>query len=173
MFARICLLYTPNLFVPVLNIKKKKQIQICYILYNSSKHFTNIIANFITKTLILSLLILLASSCIQEVELNIIFRDIQQITGDAILCQKKPPEVFYRKMLKNSKNSHENTCARVSFLIKLEVSACNFIKKETLAQMLSCEFGEIFKNTFFTQHLRATTFTWCLFEHCRHRHILF
>ena len=27
--------------------------------------------------------------------------------------------------------------------------ACNFIKKETLAQMFSCEFCEISKNTFF------------------------
>ena len=43
-------------------------------------------------------------------------------------------------------NSQENTCARVSF----------FIKKETLAQVFSCEFCEISKNTFFTEHLRAT-----------------
>ena len=35
------------------------------------------------------------------------------------------------------------------FLIKLQDSACNFIKKETLAQMSSCEFGKICKNTFF------------------------
>ena len=28
--------------------------------------------------------------------------------------------------------------------------ACNFIKKETLAQVLSCEFCKISKNTFFT-----------------------
>ena len=31
----------------------------------------------------------------------------------------------------------------------------NFIKNEALAQVLSCEFCEIFKNTFFTEHLRA------------------
>ena len=31
--------------------------------------------------------------------------------------------------------------------------ACNFIKKEALAQMFSCEFREISKNTFFTEHL--------------------
>ena len=30
----------------------------------------------------------------------------------------------------------------------LEVT-CNFIKKETLAQMFSCEFYEIYKNAFF------------------------
>ena len=49
--------------------------------------------------------------------------------------------------LEISQNSQENTCARVSFLIKLQ-AACNFIKKETLAQVFSCEFYEISKNTF-------------------------
>ena len=34
--------------------------------------------------------------------------------------------------------------------------ACNFIKKDTLAQMLSCEFCEISKNTFFTEQLWTT-----------------
>ena len=30
------------------------------------------------------------------------------------------------------------------------------IKKETLAQVFSCEFCEIFKNTFLTEHFRVT-----------------
>ena len=30
------------------------------------------------------------------------------------------------------------------------------MKKETLAQVFSCEFCEIFKNTFFTEHFRET-----------------
>ena len=34
--------------------------------------------------------------------------------------------------------------------------ACNFIKKETLAQAFYCECCKIFKNTFFTEHLRVT-----------------
>ena len=34
--------------------------------------------------------------------------------------------------------------------------ACNFIKKETLAQVFSYESWEISKNTFFTEHLWAT-----------------
>ena len=38
----------------------------------------------------------------------------------------------------------ESTCARVYFLIKLQA----FIKKETLAQVYSCEFCKISKNTF-------------------------
>ena len=37
-------------------------------------------------------------------------------------------------------NSQESTCARVSFLIKLQAEACNFIKKETLAEVFSSEF---------------------------------
>ena len=35
-------------------------------------------------------------------------------------------------------------------------STWNFIKKETLAEVFSCEFSEICKNTFFTEHLRET-----------------
>ena len=45
--------------------------------------------------------------------------------------------MFYKKkmLLNISQNLQENTCARASFL-----KACNFIKKETLAQLLSSEF---------------------------------
>ena len=48
--------------------------------------------------------------------------------------QKQPPEVFYEK----------------------RSDACNFFKKETLAQVFSCEFCEIFKNTCFTELLWTT-----------------
>ena len=51
--------------------------------------------------------------------------------------------------LEISQNSQENTCAKVSFLIKLQ-------KKEALAQVFSCEFCDISKNTFFTEHIRTT-----------------
>ena len=33
--------------------------------------------------------------------------------------------------------------------------ACNFIKKEILTPVLSCQFCEISKNTVFTEHLRV------------------
>ena len=62
-------------------------------------------------------------------------------------------------LLEISQISLENTCPRVSFLIKLQVSGpqpCNFIKTETLAQAFSGEFCEISKKTFFTEHLWAT-----------------
>ena len=42
--------------------------------------------------------------------------------------------------LEISQNPTENTCARVSLLIKLQAEACNFIEKETLAQVFSCDF---------------------------------
>ena len=37
-----------------------------------------------------------------------------------------------------------------------KVAACNFTQKETLAQVFSCEFCEISKNTFSTEHLQTT-----------------
>ena len=59
-------------------------------------------------------------------------------------------EVFCKKVfLKVSQNSQENTCARVSFLIKLQAWPCNFVKNGTLAQVFSCELCEISKKNFF------------------------
>lgn len=45
-------------------------------------------------------------------------------------------------------NSQQKTIARVSF--------SNFIKKENPTHAFSCEFGKIFKNSFFTEHLRES-----------------
>ena len=53
-----------------------------------------------------------------------------------------------KMFLETLQNSQEDTCARVSFLIKLQAEACNFIKGEALAQVFYCEFCEISKNTF-------------------------
>ena len=39
---------------------------------------------------------------------------------------------------------------------------CNFIKKETPTQVFSCEFCEISKNTFFTEHLPVTASGVCM-----------
>ena len=38
----------------------------------------------------------------------------------------------------------------------LMTEACNFLKKETLAQVFSYEFCKISKNTLFTEHLWVT-----------------
>ena len=60
--------------------------------------------------------------------------------------QKQPAELFYKEkvFLKISQNAQENTCTRLSFLIK------------SLTQVFSCEFCEISYKTFFTEHLWAT-----------------
>ena len=59
-------------------------------------------------------------------------------------------------LLESSQNLQENTCARVSFLIKKRL--CNFIKKEALAQVFSCNFCEISKNNFFYRTTLTATF---------------
>ena len=40
--------------------------------------------------------------------------------------------------------------------MELQSQACSFVKKDTLAQLFSCEFCKIFKNSFFTEHLPET-----------------
>ena len=49
--------------------------------------------------------------------------------------------------LEISQNSQESTCARVP-------QACNFIKKETLAQLFSCEFAKFLRTPFLTEQFR-------------------
>ena len=51
--------------------------------------------------------------------------------------------------LKVSQNPQENTCPRASLLLKFKPQTCNFIEKETLAQVFSYELCEISKNIFF------------------------
>ena len=66
--------------------------------------------------------------------------------------QKHPPEVFCKKIvLKNFAKIkfRKNTCDRAILSIKLQAQACNFIKKRLWHRVFSCEFCEIFKNTFF------------------------
>ena len=49
-----------------------------------------------------------------------------------------------------SQNSQEN------IKLQAEAGACNFINKETLAQVFPCGFCKISKNTFFTEYLWTT-----------------
>ena len=56
---------------------------------------------------------------------------------------------------KFAKSIGKNLCQSL-FSNKVAGLTCIFIKKETLAQATSCEFCEIFKNTFLIEHLRAT-----------------
>ena len=67
--------------------------------------------------------------------------------------QKQPPEVSYKKgVLKNfAKFIGKHLCQSLFF--NKVAGLWNFIKNETLAQVFSSEFCEIFMNTFFTGHL--------------------
>ena len=71
-----------------------------------------------------------------------------------IFIQKQPPEVFYRKIV--FQNFAKFTGKHLLHSFQVSGQICNFIKKETLAKVFSCEFFEIFKNTFLTEQLRAT-----------------
>ena len=50
------------------------------------------------------------------------------------------------------------------FLINAGLKDCNFIKKETLAQVYSCKFCEISKNIFFTEQLRTTASVYVILQ---------
>ena len=70
--------------------------------------------------------------------------------------EQKIPEAVARKcsvekvFLEIPQNTQGHTCASVSFSIKLQAyRPCNFIKKETLGQVPSCEFCQMSRNTFF------------------------
>ena len=93
-------------------------------------------------------------------------------------CQKQSPrDVLIKKVfLIIWKNSQEYTCVRASFLIKLQASACNFIKKETLAQTLahvfSCEFFKVFKNSFFYRTPTVAAPIFKIFKSTKRKHFL-
>ena len=63
-------------------------------------------------------------------------------TGVLQKVQKQPPEVFWKKKV---------------FLEILQNSRENVVCTSILAQVPSCEFCKIPKNTFFSEHLWATT----------------
>ena len=74
-----------------------------------------------------------------------------------LIVRSNPQKCSVRKgALRNFAKFAGNTCVRVSFLIKFQALVGNFIKRETLAQVFSCEFCEISKNTFFTEHIWVT-----------------
>ena len=64
--------------------------------------------------------------------------------------------MFYKMdVLENRCFSQESTSGGVSFfneIVVLLFAVCKFIKKETLAQLSSYEFCEIFKKTFLIEH---------------------
>ena len=73
----------------------------------------------------------------------------------AKMIRSSRAEVFCKKgVLRNfTKFIRKFLCQSLFFFNKVTGLFCNFIKKETLAQVFSCEFCEISKKTFFTEPL--------------------
>ena len=70
----------------------------------------------------------------------VIREDIFRSSRPGVFCKKGVLENFI-------KFTGKHLCQSLCNFTKKE--ACNFIKIETLAQVFSCKFCEIFKNTFF------------------------
>ena len=75
--------------------------------------------------------------------------------------QKQPPEVFYKKvvLVNFAKFTGKHLCQNLFFNKVAVLRPAGLLEKETLAQVFSCEFYEINKNNFFTEHFHATDFT--------------
>ena len=67
-------------------------------------------------------------------------------------CRISHPKVFCKKDV--LKNSAKFTRKHLFQNLVFNKVACH--SKETLAQVFSCKFGKILKNTFFIEHLRVT-----------------
>ena len=67
--------------------------------------------------------------------------------------QKQPPRCFENSRFRGFTGKH--LCWSL-FLIKLQALQLYF--KTSPTQVFFCKFWEIFKNTFFTEHLRTTAF---------------
>ena len=82
----------------------------------------------------------------------------QNTSGRLLLSKSSRPEVFCKKgFLRNfTKFTGKHPWKSLFFLPE----ACNFIKKKTLAQVFSCEFCEISKNTFFHSFGFHSTSKW-------------
>ena len=73
----------------------------------------------------------------------------------SICYRSSRPEVFCKKgVLRNYAKFKGKHLWQSLFFNKVAGEVCDYIKKETLAQVFSCEYFQIFKNAFFMKHLR-------------------
>ena len=67
--------------------------------------------------------------------------------------QKQSPEMLCEKgVLKISQNSLENTCASVSFLIKLQARSATLLKKRLWHRCFPVNFAKFLRTTFFKEY---------------------
>ena len=72
---------------------------------------------------------------------------------------------FKKELLKITQNSHAKTCARVSFLVKLQAWGPDAtLLKMRMWQLFYCEFCENFKNTFFYRRTLVAASVFLLFR---------
>ena len=76
------------------------------------------------------------------------------------LLENFQQESFHQFCFRNYKNVY---ISHLYFINQTE--AYKFIKKETLAQVFSCEFCGVFKNSFFTEQLQATASAFSINPH--------
>ena len=95
--------------------------------------------------------------------LNLIFNVIFYVALSKSLCLQCSGGLPYKTCFyKFWKIHRKHLSARLSFQLSCRDSACNFIKKETQAQMFPCKSFKVFKNMYFTEHLRATASVFCI-----------
>ena len=98
-----------------------------------------------------------------EVNIKPLYCVIQKLIFELVknkpFVKKQPPEIFFREIvLKRCPQIHGKTPVLESHFLKIfRHEACNFIKKETPKKLFFCEFCEVFKNTFFTEHFLTTS----------------
>ena len=82
-------------------------------------------------------------------DLQMSVSDLSNQWWEAVVRMCSVKKVFFEI----SRNSLENTCARVSFYERCGPQACNFIKKETPAQIFSCAGVSFLPEHLFLEHL--------------------
>ena len=67
---------------------------------------------------------------------------------------KQPPEIFFIKRYSMKfRKIHKKTPAPESLFLKFQAKACNFIKKETLAQVFPVNFAKFLRKLFYIENL--------------------
>ena len=93
---------------------------------------------------------------LQKKPFRSVLKGVQLLKAEFLLKAATRGVLRKKVLLKISQNSQENTCTRVSFLIKLHTPGLQLYWKETLVQVFWCEFCEISRNTLFAEHLWTT-----------------
>ena len=91
---------------------------------------------------------------------------IMSLTRCVSISRSSRSHIFYKiGVLKNFVKFIGKHLCRGAFLTNWRIMACNFIKRETLAKVLTCECHEFLRTTFLQKNLRETASAF-LFKFC-------